>query len=105
MVTESNVRRMNLKSCACRLIMKCQEASLFVAGGRSLGTKPYYSITQVYGYYLNIKGHQSLTLRLEGTVQIRKSRALKICPLSELARYVFAPIAFGLTHGGMVFAA
>ena len=38
-------------------------------GGRaSLGTKPYYSITQfpLYGHYdyPNIKGHQSLTLRL-----------------------------------------
>ncbi len=34
----------------------------------SLGTKPYYSITQVplhlYGHYPNIKGHQRLTLRL-----------------------------------------
>ena len=38
-----------------------------------------------------IKTERSLFTQGGGAVQIRKSRALKICPPSEVTRYVFAP--------------
>ncbi len=49
----------------------------------SLGAKPYYSITQVplhlYGHYPNIKGHQSLTLRLLIPLHRRHINPFMLC--------------------------